>query len=224
MHHEILKPNRGTPLRKNTSHKMSITIHKEALKNIFLVNDTLFITESITTSDLLVPPHGYYMLINNGQRKIEIEYASDILSHEIIYDPYKFEHNEKVDIDIEEFVKLHYIPDGFTKVLSKWYSIKFTYSDYSLIFIKPEMGISIQIHDHRSEHWEVLQGEPIIINGNHVYYFVKTGTEFHHAKNTYHSVINPNKAPDKFAIIKERWGGDFDEGDVIRVFNPNNYQ
>ncbi|GAG36329.1 unnamed protein product, partial [marine sediment metagenome] len=42
--------------------------------------------------------------------------------------------------------------------------------------------------------------------------------------NSYHSVINSNRDKDKFVIIKERWSGSFDEDDIIRVFNPNNFR
>ncbi len=85
------------------------------------------------------------------------------------------------------------------------------------------MGLSIQTHQHRNEFWEILAGEPIIISGNRVYYFVKTGTKFQNLINTYHSVINPNQDRDKFVILKEGWSGDFDEKDINRFFNPNQY-
>jgi hypothetical protein len=39
----------------------------------------------------------------------------------------------------------------------------------------------------------------------------------------YHSIINPNEDPKQLVIVEERWSGEFDEKDIIRAFNPNNY-
>jgi mannose-6-phosphate isomerase-like protein (cupin superfamily) len=122
-----------------------------------------------------------------------------------------------------EFCKKYNVPGGYIDILNKWYSIKFTYPDYNLIYIKPETGISIQIHQFRDEHWKILEGNPIIINANLVHYFAEKGTEFLNAKMMYHSVLNPNKNPEQFVIIEEKWSGKFDEEDITRLFNPNNY-
>jgi len=85
------------------------------------------------------------------------------------------------------------------------------------------MGISIQSHEERSESWEIIKGYPIIVNGNKVHYYVKSGSCFAFPKTFYHSVINPNKKKDHFVVIREKWAGNFDENDIIRVFNPNHY-
>ena len=86
------------------------------------------------------------------------------------------------------------------------------------------MGLSIQTHHLRNESWEILEGTPIIINSNKVHYYVKKGQKFEIPINTYHSVINPNKDQEKFVVIKEFWNGNFDEEDIKRVFNPNEYR
>ena len=39
----------------------------------------------------------------------------------------------------------------------------------------------------------------------------------------YHSIVNPNEDPKQFVIVEERWSGEFDEEDIVRAFNPNNY-
>jgi mannose-6-phosphate isomerase-like protein (cupin superfamily) len=163
------------------------------------------------------------MIINKKNKAIKVQYNIDISAHEVIYNPYKYELSKKEILNPEFFKCKYNIPDGYIDTLSKWYSIKFTYQDYSLIFIKPEMGISIQIHSHRSEKWEILGGNPIIINGNSVWYYVENAYKFFNGINIYHSVINPNKDPKSFVKIKEEWSGDFDEEDIIRVYNPNNY-
>jgi len=222
MFQETLPSGRGNLLRKNRDKTLKIFLDEKDKNNVFLINGTSFITENVSDADLSIEPKTCYMVINNGDTKIELNYNRDISSHEVLYDPYKFEHSEKSNFNPEEFRKHHSVPERYIDILSKWYSIKFTYPDYNLIFVKPEMGISIQIHDLRSEHWEILDGEPIIISGNSVYYHVKKGTEFHNEINMYHSVINPNKDPNDFVIIKEYWEGKFDEEDISRIFNPNN--
>jgi len=220
---ENIPTRKGTLLRKNDSRRLRIEINKNKLQDIFLINGNSFITEGISNSDLVIKPNSYYMVLNNGKDGLNIKYNQDISNHEVIYDPYKYEFTEKVDFNPEFFKKRYNIPEGYIDTLPKWYSFKFTYPEYNLIFIRPEFGLSIQIHKYRNEAWEILKGKPIVINKNKIHYFVKTGTMFHNPINTYHSVINPNKEEDKFVIIKEKWNGMFDENDIRRVFNPNHY-
>jgi len=85
------------------------------------------------------------------------------------------------------------------------------------------MGISWQLHKKRNEFWEILGGNPIIINKNKIHYFVKEHKKFEIPIGTIHSVINPNKNKDEWVIIRENWNGDFDEMDIKRIFNPNQY-
>ena len=220
---DYLDAHKGTSLRKNGKDRLVISIDECFLSNVFLINGPSFITERLSIEDLNIAPYDYYMLINNGKEKINYEVNLDISKHKTIYNPYKYEHIQKVNIDPNSFLDKFSVPKGFVDVLPKWYSIKFTYSDYNLIYIKPEMGISIQIHKFRDEAWEVLAGKPIIINGNKVYYFIRNGSHFLNSKNMFHSVINPNKNPEAFVIVKESWSGRFDEEDIKRVYNPNNY-
>ncbi len=55
--------------------------------------------------------------------------------------------------DPEEFKSQHPVPDGYIDILTKWYSIKFTYPEFNYIFIRPGVGISLQMHAMREEHW-----------------------------------------------------------------------
>lgn len=220
---ETIKPDRGTNLRKNGDKKLKLSIDSNSLKKIFLVNGTSFLTGNLKKANLEIKPNDCYMVINKWDKNIRVKYSTNIASHEIIYEPYKFESSIKEKFDPEGFSKKYNVPSGYIDTLNKWYSIKFTYPDYNLIFIKPEIGISIQIHYYRSEQWKVLKGNPIIINANKVHYFVEMGTEFLSPKMTYHSVLNPNKNPEQFVIIEEKWSGKFEEEDINRIFNPNNY-
>ncbi|MFX0187097.1 MAG: hypothetical protein ACFE8A_05110 [Candidatus Hodarchaeota archaeon] len=220
---EIIRSERGTLLRKNNSQELKISTDQTHFSNLYLINGTSFITKHLSESDFIIKPYDYYMIINKGNENIEINYNLDISNHEIIYDPYLYKNSVKVNFKPEDFQQKYKIPDGYIDTLPKWYSFKFTYPDYNLIFVKPEMGLSIQVHKNRNETWEVLEGKPIIISGNKVYYYVKNGTKFRNPINTFHSIINPNKDREQFVIIKERWSGEFFEKDIKRVFNPNQY-
>ncbi|MFX0106111.1 MAG: hypothetical protein ACFE75_11555 [Candidatus Hodarchaeota archaeon] len=211
-------------MRKTDSRELVINIDKKNFKDIFLINGKSFITEGFSKSDLIIKPNSYYMIINNGKSILDIHYSQNISSHKIIYDPYKYKSSKKITFKPEFFKQRYDIPESYIDTLPKWYSFKFIYTDYNLIFVRPEFGLSIQIHKHRNEFWEILEGKPIIINGNKVHYFVESGKTFRNPINTYHSIINPNKDENKFIVIRERWDGLFDENDITRVFNPNQYE
>jgi mannose-6-phosphate isomerase-like protein (cupin superfamily) len=224
LNQEDIPAGKSTTLRKNNSTQLNIDISINKFQEIFLINGAFFITEGISKSDLIVKPNSYYMVINNGRDILNIKYNQDISNHEVFYNPYKYESSKKTFLN-PDILKLRYnIPEGYIDTLPKWYSFKFTYPEYNLIFIRPEMGLSIQVHKHRNEFWEIIEGNPIILNGNSVHYFVESGATFQNSIDTYHSVINPNKEEDKFVIIKEKWTGNFDEDDIKRVFNPNHYK
>jgi mannose-6-phosphate isomerase-like protein (cupin superfamily) len=220
---EKLLSGRSSSLRKNNSKKLELFIDKNSLTNIFLINGNSFKTINVKESDLIVDPHENYMIINNGWQPIDIDYNLDVSDHQVLYDPYLHENSEKINFTKELFLEKYDIPKNYIDTLPKWYSFKFTYPNYNLIFVKPEFGLSIQFHKNRVEFWEILDGEPIIINEDKIYYYVKNGMKFENKINSYHSVINPNKGIDEFVLIKERWKGIFDENDIQRIFNPNDY-
>ncbi|TFF99800.1 MAG: hypothetical protein EU541_03925 [Promethearchaeota archaeon] len=224
MNTKKLAPDRGTKLRKNGSEVLKISVNFETLGNIFIINESEFLTDKISAEDLIISPHSHYMLINKANYVITVKYDKDISSHQVIYDPYKYENEEKRQIDPHQFKSSHEVPDGYIDILPKWYSIKFTYPDYNIIYIKPEMGISFQIHKERTEYWEIIGGNPIILNDHTLHYFVRSGTKFKNHIGTYHSIINPNQKDGEYVILKERWSGNFDEQDIKRVFNPNHYE
>jgi mannose-6-phosphate isomerase-like protein (cupin superfamily) len=223
MNKEKLAAKKGTCLRKNDFRNLIISINKNRLNSILIINGASFLTENILNSDLIVKPNNFYMIINNGNKYLEIEYDQDITEHKVIYYPYKFENLEKKNFSQAIFIKNYKVPDGYIDVLPKWYSFKFMYPGYNLIFIRPGFGLSIQVHRLRKENWEILDGNPIVISGNSVYYFVEKGSIFCNNLNTYHSIVNPNSDPNKFVMLKERWDGHFDEKDIVRIFNPNQY-
>lgn len=224
MYNENIPIKRSTLLRKTHSKELIIEINQNELPHIFLINGSDFKIKGIKESDLVIKPYSYYMIINNGKRSLNIKYSQDVSKHKIMYDPYKYETSQRILLESDWFKKRYNIPNGYIDILPKWYSFKFTYIDFNLIFIRPEFGLSIQVHKYRNESWEILEGKPIIINGSNVYYFVEAGRMFQNPINTYHSIINPNKDKSKFVLIKEKWNGKFDEFDIDRVFNPNNFE
>lgn len=224
MKEEKLLAGRGSYLRRNNSKELIITFNRESSDMIMFINGPSLITKEVKEWTIRINPNDYYMVINIGDSNLNLKYNHDTSEHEIVYDPYKYEHYRKENFISDEFVKDFSVPDGYIDILPKWYSIKFTYPKYNLIYIKPELGISIQVHTYRSEEWEILGGKPIIINNNKVFYFVESGTKFENKILQYHSVINPNKNPSDFIVLKERWSGTFDEDDIKRIYNPNNYQ
>lgn len=221
MKKKIIFPERSTPLRRNGSQELGISFKKNNAKKVYIINGSSFITENNLSSILIIKPENHYMIINKEEYPIEITYSRDISNHQVIYDPYKYEDSEKINFKAEFFKRKYKIPEGYIDTLPKWYSFKFTYPNYNIIFVRPEFGLSIQIHRYRNELWEILDGNPIILNGNTVYYQVESGTKFKIPINTFHTVINPNN--EKFVILKEQWSGNFNEEDISRVFNPNNY-
>ncbi len=221
---EKISAQKSTSLMKNNSQELIIEINEKNFEEIFLINGSSFITERLSRADLVIRPNTYYMIINVGKDPVEIHYNRDISNHKIIYNPFKYESLQKINLKQEIFHKRYDLPEGYIDTLPKWYSFKFTYPDYNLIFIRPEFGLSIQKHKYRNEIWEVLEGKPIIITGNKVDYFVEKGISIQNPINSYHTIINPSKEKSTFVLLKERWTGTFDENDITRVFNPNQYE
>lgn len=226
-HREELKGNRSTALRKNGGQSFILEILTEGELNLYVVigPELLELWNNDAESCFFsIDPNFHYMVINRSNSDLILNYgAIDPSSHEITYEPYKFEHSEKVQVDIDTIKKIYSIPKDYIDTLPKWYSFKFTYKEYNLIFIRPQIGISWQRHELRNEHWEVIKGNPIIIIGNTVHYYVENGTKLDNPKGCLHSIINPNMEQDKWVIIKESWSGEFDEMDIERIFNPNHY-
>ena len=85
---EIISPKRGTVLRKNGAQKLIISAIQSYYEKLFLINGTSFHVKNLSDSDFLIKPNDHYMIINNGNDKLEINYDYDISYHEIVYNPY----------------------------------------------------------------------------------------------------------------------------------------
>ena len=229
-----LQPTRGTKLYKNGKNPLSIEFVTQdksdigpAVKNtLMIIGKTLAKIGHMGIASkngykVRIPPNQHYMVINNGDYELDLYLDQDPAAHEVIYDPYLYENKDLPTVDAKKFKEDNPVPPGYVDTLEKWYSVKFTYEDINYIFIRPQLGISFQTHKMRQEHWEVGKGSPIIVEGSKVHYETKPGDKFDMALGSLHTVINPSKT--KWILIKERYSGTFDEEDIERVFNPNNY-
>ncbi|MHA1338657.1 MAG: hypothetical protein ACTSRZ_01365 [Promethearchaeota archaeon] len=229
----ILPPKRGTKLYRNNKNIIKVALSSKEnqqinLKKIMMIiGNTLFygnnIENAFDESTIVINPFQEYMFINLNEFPIILSFSEDFTNHDIIYDPYYYEKESHINFNPTEFIKEHPdfpIPAGFIDTLPKWYSIKYTYPSENRIFVRPRVGLSFQTHKHRAEKWEVLYGSPIIISNSNVFYNTKPKDQFQHSIGEIHTIINPT---DDWVAIIEKYEGFFDEKDIERIFNPNQY-
>jgi len=229
----ILNASRGTNLCKNGQNSLKITVVATSAKSNDIYSNMLGIVGELITSipqlgiklkqgwAIQVPPNTPYMIMNTSNSEVEVTFSEDTNQHLVLWNPYLLEKQSHVDFNPDEFKKVHPVPDGYIDTLPKWYSVKFTYPNFNYIFVRPGLGISVQIHAQREEHWEILEGSPIIIANNKVAYNVVPKTKFDIPIGAMHTIINPTK---DWVLLKETYSGIFDEKDIIRTFNPNNFK
>jgi mannose-6-phosphate isomerase-like protein (cupin superfamily) len=81
------------------------------------------------------------------------------------------------------------------------------------IIVYPGASLSLQSHNHRSEHWIVVRGVAKVINGDRE-------IDLHENESTYipatnkHRLSNPGKT--ELEIIEVQTGNYFEEDDIIR--------
>ena len=220
-----IKPDRGTSLRQNTSEPLEITLLKGDSSNIrVLVEDHFVKWADIPQKEnkITLPSKIKYWLINLSEDGAQFQANQDIFTHDVIYDPYRYENQEKPTLEPKEIEEKFDVEPGYVDILPKWYSVKFTYPNHNIIFLRPGVGISHQTHELRNEHWEILAGEPIVVLSDNIFYNVPDHSEYFIPIGTLHTVINPNSA--EWVCLKETYTGKFDELDIVRVYNPNDYR
>jgi mannose-6-phosphate isomerase-like protein (cupin superfamily) len=221
-----LHPSRGTKLYRNSKNPLIINVSAKDVVDIIeilLIKGELIEIQKLDSENrtIKILPNQEYLLVNLSSVPIFFEYDQNPDTHEQLFDPYRYETNPFDVIDPETFKKTHSIPEGYSDILAKWYSIKFTYPDKNLIHIRPHLGISIQSHTKRTEDWKIIQGHPIIIANSKVHYTVNPGDEFQTDSGKIHAIFNNT---DDWVVIEESYTGTFEEEDIVRVFNPNHYQ
>lgn len=228
-----LSPGRGTNLWQNGDNNTKLYIHLgdssawDELGSVLAIVDDVIAPVNhmgLRASDgymLLIPPNAAFMVMNLTNDVIEVETKGEESDFKLLYDPYLLEGKPHDKIDPEQIVAQFSVPSGYHDILAKWYSVKFSYPTYNLIFLRPGLGISLQTHQLREEHWKIRGGRPIIIAGPKVYVDVAPGQEFKIPIGSKHTIINPSL--EGWVILEETYKGTFDEEDITRLFNPNNY-
>lgn len=80
--------------------------------------------------------------------------------------------------------------------------------------ILPDQAISLQYHNHRSEHWTIVQGEgKVIVDGN--IFTVSKGESFHVPRMALHKITNTH-LNEKLIAIEVQMGEICSEEDIVR--------
>lgn len=97
------------------------------------------------------------------------------------------------------------------------FSVIGTGSGYKVkeLILVPKGEISLQKHNHRSEHWLVLEGKGMTII-NSVYKSIKIGESIDVPKKATHKLINTSEK-ENLRIIEVQIGEFLEEDDIIRL-------
>ena len=87
------------------------------------------------------------------------------------------------------------------------------------IIILPKQSISLQLHNHRSEHWIILIGVAHIIIGENEL-ILKESQSIFVPKNTKHKITNRSAKP--LIILETQLGSILSEQDIIRFDDQYN--
>lgn len=82
------------------------------------------------------------------------------------------------------------------------------------LVVYPGHSLSLQYHQHREEHWKILDGSAIIQINNDRYTGYKN-TEWFIGKNVKHRIITSNN--EHVVIREESFGDVWNEYDIIRI-------
>lgn len=80
--------------------------------------------------------------------------------------------------------------------------------------ILPDQSISLQYHNHRSEHWTIVQGEgKVIVDGS--IFTIKKGESFHVPRMSIHKITNTHLT-EMLIAIEVQMGETCSEEDIVR--------
>ncbi len=82
------------------------------------------------------------------------------------------------------------------------------------IEVKPKASLSLQVHQHRSEHWVVVSGKAKVVNGEQTY-FVEAGQSTYIPATNPHRLTNPEDVT--LVIIEVQNGAYLGEDDIVRL-------
>lgn len=107
------------------------------------------------------------------------------------------------------------ILDSATRPWGRWYVLDID-RGYKVkrLEILPDQAISLQYHNHRSEHWTIVQGEgKVIVDGN--IFTIKKGESFHVPKMALHKITNTH-LNETLVAIEVQMGDICREDDIVR--------
>lgn len=146
----------------------------------------------IDTEDaLLVCKKNYASKIKEIVKKINLKNYSETKSH-----------------------RKEYRPWGFYKVLIDRKEVK-----VKELYIEPNHRISLQYHNHRSEHWVIVSGEATIFIEDKIK-ILKKGDSIDIPVKAKHYI--QNKTNKELVLIETQLGDYFGEDDIIRIYDPYN--
>ncbi len=85
-----------------------------------------------------------------------------------------------------------------------------------LIYVKPHQELSLQVHEHRSEHWVVVKGKATIINNNEKIYLSENESTYI-PKNHIHQLLN--ESDELLNVIEVQSGSYLGEDDIKRIID-----
>lgn len=132
--------------------------------------------------------------------------------------------SEEVKLLVEDLEKRNKV-EAFegVKTVRPWghFIIMGEEEDYKVkkIMVNPKKRLSLQSHNHRSEHWVVIQGSAKIVLDDKEY-FLKKGESFFVPQKAKHRLENPYNVP--LEIIEVQNGDYLGEDDIIRYEDDYN--
>lgn len=115
---------------------------------------------------------------------------------------------KETDHEVHKIHKTVYRPWGHYTVLEEGPHFKI-----KRIVVKPHSRLSLQLHQHRSEHWVVLKGEALIVNGEDELTIMRDESTFIPSGHK-HRLCNPTD--DELVIIEVQTGKYVSEDDIVR--------
>ena len=82
------------------------------------------------------------------------------------------------------------------------------------IIVNPHAKLSLQKHQHRSEHWVVVKGSAEVTMGDHVHLLQEDESTFI-PPGTVHRLANPRDVP--LHLIEVQCGSNLSEDDIVRL-------
>lgn len=84
-----------------------------------------------------------------------------------------------------------------------------------VLIILPRGSISLQYHNHRSEHWTIVSGKAQVTKGNSTFVAVQ-GDNFSFEEREHHKVLNVSQT-DNLVAIEVQYGSMVREDDIVRL-------